>query len=192
MHARFLDMVSNIDLRDDGVKDLQSLDDVQETILLRLYDYLIAFNHITSDDEYVYNEMCIALSILLNRDFHTINGLDFDDEVVSKGELTYMLIEEQTQTADVCTLLEGAQITGNFLELKVTKTPDPIAMMETATEYDEFDNPVPMVPFGAGMILANVTLRHKNGRTEQLPSDMVMCVPLGYGSLPLKKVVSLQ
>ena len=190
-NIKFFDLIGNMELREDGVRDLINLDEIQNHVLSCLNDYLQLIGDVDiTDNEEAYIELCQTLSSMINRDIAHSEVLEYDDELVSTDDIIYMVIDED-ETAEIIALQDGSRFSGNYSFAVVTKTPDPMVMMEPGRDYEADYSPVPHTDFGVGFVLANVKITHDDGSEEIVPDDKTLLVPLGFIPLPLKKVLPL-
>jgi hypothetical protein len=183
----FREIISQVEVRE-GVGELQSLEDVKEAMLTSLFDHLAAFEDVDVNDEDAHAEACIMLTDHVGYDFEQIEGLDYGDEVVSVDELVLLVVDMTEGTTETFILDSSAELRGDVRDIMVGTSPDINAALDRSIDYDPETYPGPVIPFGVGLVLRNVSISHDEDEREFLPVSKLVFIPMGFTPFPMKKV----
>lgn len=184
--SSFKAIVGNLDLRQDGIYELTSIDDFKEQMLTRLFERVKNLDIFDVADEEVYQRVCYGLSLEMCEEFMATDGLQLNDEVVSTGEMIYTVMDSKDPTVDVRSLPANFTLRGKVMGFVVTSVPDTDLIGKDLSQYHLY-NPVPTVRFGLGMILCGATAGD-NSRISFDEYGLTVCVPLDNEPAPVKKL----
>lgn len=198
--AIFSQLVENLDLQHDGLRERQDLEPVRMAILESLSDHLIATNAHRYKDTELRGIAQQNLSELINQDLESLTGLSLGDEIQASGDTIFLLLDTRESEDDsegnpviAVGLNKDVRLTGELVYTEVMDIPD-IKYLDLirAGEFrpdGESENDVN--PYGVGFILKNAWVIHPDGHAEPVEERYTPFLPLNYPQLVVKRLVSI-
>ena len=181
----FWNQVYDLDFSSEGIHDTVSLETVKDRLLTVLFDLLASSDRHMDDD---YGKACLRLTSIIKQEFEKLDELKQGDEVVSTETIVYVTMNLTTGERDTARLQEGSRIRGSVRGFIVLDTPDTSLLADDLTQYND-QNPVPVLHFGLGLLLAGTSIESKDGRASFDTDGSYVIVPLGHNPIPMRKVI---
>jgi hypothetical protein len=175
-----------------GGETLLSLEDVRVKLLESLTDHLLAAGDTTHLSEEEMSVFLTNLSELMTRDLLEIEGMEFGDRIVARGEAIVMVVDSEDSSTDCYSIGKPWIARGSILGITVIPIPDMSYVAQARSIEQEGEERVDVISsFGLALVLEDgYFIDQSDGEEELLKDGCYMAVPLNYPTLDLRKAVT--
>ncbi len=166
------------------------LDTSVEALLDHFMELLAAAGPVDMHDVNALKNTRSLLTDRINRFFSHSEELTYETEVIVNGNTIVLMVDETEVEIEANFLDRDSKIYGRVGGLYVGAIPDECEFADPDDREDDSDDnyEVETIPFGLALVLDEATISDIYGRTEAIPENITICIPLNYPSLRLTKL----